>query len=71
MAYDAGVLRRATQQLERDRRERQEKAERLRRDVYARSPGWSSWTGSCSRPWPSWWPPPCGRETTPPGPSGR
>ena len=38
MAYDAGVLRRATQQLERDRRERQEKAERLRRDVYAREP---------------------------------
>ena len=39
MAYDANVLRRATQQLEKRRRERLERTERLRRDAYERQPG--------------------------------
>ena len=38
MGYDANVLRRATQRLERSRRERRERTERLRRDAYARQP---------------------------------
>ena len=38
MAYDANVLRRATQRLEEDRRKRRERTERLRRDAYARQP---------------------------------
>ena len=38
MAYDSNIVRRATARLEEQKRRRQEKTERLRRQVYAREP---------------------------------